>query len=123
MSDCTMPDPAVPTEIADLDGDGYAESTLIDTNTDGQVDTILSDLDGDGVADLAQFDNNPDGTFVADVIAADADGDGAADVVFDDLDYDGTFDTATRGTGVPLADANPYSVSAADAPFDSSGQS
>lgn len=36
------------------------------------------------------------------------DTDGRTDVVFDGVDLDGEFDSATRGTGEALADANPY---------------
>ena len=112
MSECYSPEPVGSTDHVDVDGDGYEETTVVDSDGDGYVDAVLTDVDGDGVADIAEFDNAPDGEFVADVVAVDANGDGRADVVFDDLDFDGQFDTATRGTDVPLADANPYGPSA-----------
>lgn len=106
MSESSLPEPTA--EYADLDGDGYQESALLDTDGDGLVDTLLSDLDGDGDADVAGFDNVADGEFVPDVVAIDVDGDGDADVVADDTDLDGVFDTTTYDPGVAVEDANPY---------------
>jgi hypothetical protein len=108
MSECYTPEPAGSSAYVDVDGDGYAETTVVDSDGDGVVDTVLTDVDGDGLDDIAEFDNAPDDEFVADVVAVDVTGDGTADAVFDDVDLDGVFDTVTRGTGVPLADANPY---------------
>ncbi|GAA2546350.1 hypothetical protein [Pseudonocardia hydrocarbonoxydans] len=106
-------------EYVDHDGDGYAETTEIDSNGDGEVDTVLVDVDGDYYDDIAAFDNSPgDGTFVPDVVAVAADGDGLADVIFDDVNFDGVFDTVTPGHDEPLAYANPYEVSAGQAPLD-----
>jgi hypothetical protein len=64
-------------ETADLDGDGYEESILADTNADGVIDAVASDLDGDGKIDTVVADTNFDGKI--DEIAQDTDGDGELD--------------------------------------------
>ena len=65
-------------ETADLDGDGYEESVLIDSNIDGDVDIIAADLDADGEIDTVVADTDFDGE--ADKIVQDTDGDGLADL-------------------------------------------
>ena len=51
-------------DFVDLDGDGFAETTEIDSNGDGEVDAVLTDVDGDYSDDIAAFDNTPgDGEF------------------------------------------------------------
>ncbi|MBW0136350.1 hypothetical protein [Pseudonocardia abyssalis] len=130
MSECYDPAPIDTTTPAqpdiedgtfgyvDLDGDGYTETTQLDTNGDGTLDTVLVDVDGDFYDDLAAFDNTPgDGTFTADVIALGFDADGLADVVLDDTDLDGIFETTTPGADEPLPYANPYETSAGVAPL------
>ncbi|MBW0094234.1 hypothetical protein I4I73_11825 [Pseudonocardia sp. KRD-184] len=105
-------------EYVDLDGDGHTETTLIDSNDDGQIDAVLTDVDGDTYDDVAQFDNVPaDGLFVADVVAIADHADGLADLVLDDTDLDGIFDVATPGGDEPLPYANPYETSAGVAPL------
>ncbi|MBW0092497.1 hypothetical protein I4I73_25835 [Pseudonocardia sp. KRD-184] len=105
-------------EYVDVDGDGYTETTLIDSNDDGQIDAVLTDVDGDFYDDVAQFDNIPsDGLFTPDVVAVAQHADGLADLVFDDTDLDGVFDTVTDGGGEPLPYANPYETSAGVAPI------
>ncbi|GAA3237913.1 hypothetical protein GCM10017691_37490 [Pseudonocardia petroleophila] len=102
---------------ADLDGDGYYETNLLDSNEDGELDTVLVDIQGDRYVDIAAFDNTPgDGTFVADVIALGFDGDGLADVVLDDTDLDGIFETVIDGGDEVLANANPYEIAIVVAP-------
>ncbi|WP_205346819.1 hypothetical protein [Pseudonocardia broussonetiae] len=104
-------------EYVDTDGDGYAETTVIDSNADGEVDAVLTDVDGDFYDDIAQFDNTPgDGEFTPDVIAVATGGDGLADVVIDDTNLDGIYDTVTPGHDEPLPYANPYETSAGVAP-------
>lgn len=63
---------------ADLDGDGYEESILIDSNLDGNIDVVASDLDGDGQIDAVVADTDFDGE--ADVFVQDTNADGVADV-------------------------------------------
>ncbi|QJY47512.1 hypothetical protein [Pseudonocardia broussonetiae] len=105
-------------EYVDLDGDGYTETTLIDSNYDGHIDAVLTDVDGDFYDDVAQFDNVPaDGLFVADVAAVAEQADGLADLVFDDTDLNGIFDVVTAGGDEPLPYANPYETSAGVAPL------
>jgi hypothetical protein len=104
-------------EYLDLDGDGYTETTEIDSNGDGEIDAVLTDVDGDFYDDIAAFDNSPgDHTFVPDVVAIAADGDGLADVIFDDTNFDGVFDAVLPGGDEPLPYANPYELSAGVAP-------
>ena len=104
-------------EYVDLDGDGYTETTEIDSNGDGEIDAVLTDVDGDYYDDIAAFDNSPgDHTFVPDVVAIAADGDGLADVIFDDTNFDGVFDAVLPGGDEPLPYANPYELSAGVAP-------
>ena len=79
--------------------------------------TELVDLDGDGFDDTAAFDNLADGEFVTDVVAVDTTGDGYADVVADDTDLDGIFETVSA-VDVPLADANPYATADPAAIYD-----
>jgi Peptidase_C39 like family len=104
MSECTFPEtyddgsynePADPyTSIStDLDGDGFAETSVIDFDADGVADaydildpmtggeTIVVDLDGDGLVDTAVIDADGDGNFESGV--SDTDGDGVIDSNFD----------------------------------------
>ena len=104
-------------EYVDVDGDGYTETTLIDSNDDGEIDAVLTDVDGDFYDDVAQFDNAPgDGIFTPDVVAVADGADGLADTVYDDTDFDGVFETVTPGDDEPLPYANPYELSAGVAP-------
>jgi hypothetical protein len=104
-------------DYLDLDGDGYTETTEIDSNGDGEIDAVLTDVDGDYHDDIAAFDNSPgDHVFVPDVVAIAADADGLADVIFDDTNFDGVFDAVVPGADEPLAHANPYDTSAGVAP-------
>jgi hypothetical protein len=74
----------------DLDGDGYAESILIDADQDGYVDMVASDVSGDGEIDTIVADTTGDGQI--DFIAEDTDGDGEIDVIAADTTGDGEFD-------------------------------
>lgn len=104
-------------DFVDLDGDGFAETTEIDSNGDGEADAVLTDVDADHSDDLAAFDNTPgDGEFVPDVLAVAADGDGLADVIFDDTDLDGLFDAVLPGGDQALAHTDPYDITAGAAP-------
>ena len=104
MSECTFPedyddgsyepvvDPYTSIQV-DSDGDGFAETTVIDFDADGVADafdmidpttgaeTLVVDLDGDGLVDTAVTDADGDGTFESG--ASDTDGDGVIDTTFD----------------------------------------
>jgi len=77
-----LPDDIIPDVgneyTADLDGDGYEESLLIDSNLDGEIDIVASDLDGDGYIDAVVADTNFDGE--ADEYVMDTNADGVADI-------------------------------------------
>ncbi len=88
--DTTAVDPIVaePVTMAfDSDGDGFAESTMVDFDGDGIVDAVLyddgfysemiADTDGDGIMDT--FVADTDGNGIIDVELVDADGDGIVD--------------------------------------------
>ncbi|MBI5090756.1 MAG: C39 family peptidase, partial [Actinobacteria bacterium] len=108
MSECTIPEtyddgsfepePEYSTTdyttiSADLDGDGFAETSVIDFDADGVADaydildpetgaeTLVIDVDGDGLVDTAVTDADGDGVFESGV--ADTDGDGEIDSEFD----------------------------------------
>jgi hypothetical protein len=104
MSECSIPETyddgsySDPMESytsiqSDLDGDGFAETSVIDFNSDGVADaydivdpytggeTLVLDVDGDGVVDTAIVDEDGDGTFESGV--QDTDGDGVIDSEFD----------------------------------------
>jgi len=107
MSDCTIPESyddgttydegsstdSVPSMQVDMDGDGFAETTMMDLNADGVADAydvidpvtgteiLVLDADGDGMADTAIVDVDGDGVF--DQGVADTDGDGVIDSSFD----------------------------------------
>jgi Peptidase_C39 like family len=104
MNECTFPeayddasynesvDPYTSIQ-SDLDGDGFAETSVIDFDGDGVADaydiidpttggeTIVVDVDGDGMVDTAVTDADGDGTFESGV--SDTDGDGVIDSNFD----------------------------------------
>lgn len=75
----------------DLDADGYAETTMLDTTDDGLVDTMViedpysdavvvgADLDGDGVIETVAFDDDGDGIIDGSYSEA-----GMGDVIVDD---------------------------------------
>lgn len=65
----------------DADGDGYAESTMIDGDGDGIVDTIIEEDPYTGALAVAT-DTDGDGTF--DTVAVDYDGDGLIDEAYSD---------------------------------------
>lgn len=81
------------TMAVDSDGDGYAETTMVDFNADGVADafdtidpntgaeSIVFDADGDGTVDTIVTDYDGDGTF--DEGSSDSDGDGQLDSTFD----------------------------------------
>ena len=48
---------------SDIDGDGYAESRMLDRDGDGSVDMILADTTGDGALDTTFIDDDHDGVF------------------------------------------------------------
>ena len=87
----------------DLDGDGYEETTYIDTNGDGTYDVSLVDFDRDGYSELLAIDSDGDGNFeemhwdhdkdgYSEVIAVDTDGNGLYDTAYEDLDGDGIYE-------------------------------
>ncbi len=121
MSDCstndsydpeTGPDPIQPDPVAgsmqlDTDADGFAETTVMDLNSDGVADAydvvdpysgtevLVLDSDVDGAIDTAIVDQDGDGVF--DQGVADTDGDGSIDTTFDpatgeDVDDGAPFD-------------------------------
>lgn len=126
MSECTFPedydegsyepvvDPYTSIQV-DSDGDGFAETTVIDFDADGVADafdmidpatgaeTIVVDLDGDGLVDTAVTDADGDGTFESG--SSDTNGDGVIDTTFDpntgiELDTTVPFeDTTSTDTG------------------------
>ena len=98
MSDCTTPDPYETgsmepgTMSFDGDGDGFAETTMVDFDGDGISDMfstvdaaggehVTLDSDGDGMLDTVVSDFDGDGTY--DMASTDTDGDGQLDTSFD----------------------------------------
>ena len=98
MSDCTTPDPYETgsmepgTMSFDGDGDGFAETTMVDFDGDGISDMfstvdaaggehVTLDSDGDGMLDTVVSDFDGDGTY--DLASTDTDGDGQLDTSFD----------------------------------------
>ncbi|MGW6695075.1 hypothetical protein ACWF62_15015 [Rhodococcus sp. NPDC054953] len=55
-------DGAADTHLVDSDGNGRFDSVALDTDGDGIVNTTLVDTDGDGAFDLANSDDDNDGT-------------------------------------------------------------
>ena len=89
---------------ADLNGDGYAETTYFDANDDGYAESAWQDTNLDGYVDTTYLDDqtcgfynkisvdtNLDGTM--DVIATDYTLDGIIDVFQIDQDHNGSFET------------------------------
>lgn len=119
---------AVPgvTEMAmDCDGDGFAETTLVDFDGDGCVDAMvyddgfyteaLADLDGDGF--METFVADTDGNGVVDVHIVDQNGDGIAEYEAYGEDPTGTTAVLDPAEGVdPIDGLNPV----ADIPVDPS---
>jgi hypothetical protein len=122
MSECTIPETyddgsfepepdytttsGFNTISVDLDGDGFAETSVIDFDADGVADaydifdpesgaeTLVIDVDGDGFVDTAVTDADGDGIFESGV--ADTDGDGEIDSEFD------------PSTGLPVEPTVPF---------------
>ena len=96
----------------DSDGDGFAETTIID-------------LDGDGIADAAVYDDgfysemiaDTDGDGIIDTYVADTDGNGIIDVELVDVDGDGVVDYEAYGEN-PLSDQDLLSPIAPDVTVD-----
>lgn len=77
-------------ESADLDGDGYEESILVDSNSDGEIDIVGSDTNMDGEIDAVAADTDFDGDI--DLVGEDTTGDGQIDMVYEDTNNDGEVD-------------------------------
>lgn len=101
MNDCMTPDPY----DGGMDDGGFdaaagGQTMSYDGDGDGFAETTMIDLDGDGVADM--FDAI-DPTTGAEHITFDSDGDGIVDTIVSDFDGDGVFDMASMdsdGDGV-----------------------
>ena len=90
----------------DADGDGYAETTVVDTDHDGIADTFIeedpysggmivaADTDGDGVVDTVAADYDGDG-IIDEAITDDG---GGTDTFVDDGPDDGTTDYSDDGS-------------------------
>jgi hypothetical protein len=87
-ADTTFDQPA--TMSVDMDGDGQAETTMIDFNSDGVADAFDM-VDPNTGAEMISFDTDGDG--LVDTIVADYDGDGTLDEGSSDTDGDGQLDT------------------------------
>jgi hypothetical protein len=120
-----LPDDITPDEMVaetvDIDGDGYEESVLLDSNDDGEIDVVASDFDGDGEIDTVvadtDFNGEPDVIIQetnteeveelyasqssetydaqeqAEMETADLDGDGYEESILADTNADGVVDT------------------------------
>ncbi len=100
----TTPEADVTSLALDVDGDGFAETTVMD-------------LDGDAVVDAALYEDPYTGSVAA---TADTDGDGIFDTTMVDVDADGVVDMTVvdvEGDGVPEyveVGTDPFSVDTAD---------
>ncbi|WP_018681485.1 hypothetical protein [Actinokineospora enzanensis] len=84
--------------LSDGNGDGLADTTMVDTNGDHVADSVTTDLNGDGTADVAVYDVDADG--YADVIVVDPTAvppDTTGD--YTNVDYTGADHTADDHTG------------------------
>jgi hypothetical protein len=121
---------------ADLDGDGFAETSIVDFDHDGVADaydmvdphtgaeTLVIDTDGDGLVDTAITDTDGDGTF--DVGVTDSDGDGQVDSEFDPntglpldttVPFEDTTDDPTTIDDDPTADDDVHGDPMAEIPY------
>lgn len=96
-ADTTYDQPA--TMAVDMDGDGQAETTMIDFDSDGVADAFDM-VDPNTGAEMISFDTDGDG--LVDTMVADYDGDGTLDEGASDTDGDGQLDTTfDPNTGEP----------------------
>lgn len=87
-ADTTYDQPA--TMAVDMDGDGHAETTMVDFDSDGVADAFDM-VDPNTGAEMISFDTDGDG--LVDTIVADYDGDGTLDEGSSDTDGDGQLDS------------------------------
>lgn len=95
------------TTVPDVYDDGSDLSMAVDFDGDGWAETTVMDLDADGVADLYDAVDPSTG---ASFVAIDTDGDGMLDVYAEDLDGDGTFESGWYdgdGDGMPETEFDP----------------
>lgn len=88
--------------FADVDGDGYKETTFVDIDEDGdgyaETHLMHSDTDGDGVDDyhatFVEYDSNNSGVVDTMLAEVDSDGDQVIDKVvkYNDYNQDGGYD-------------------------------
>ncbi|MFN8021083.1 MAG: C39 family peptidase [Acidimicrobiales bacterium] len=117
MSDTTIDTTST---VPDIYDDGSDLSMSIDVDGDGWAETTVFDTDGNGIADLYEAVDPMSG---ASFVAIDTDGDGMLDTYAEDLDGDGEFESGwydTDGDGVPDAEFDP-STGASSLPFDTTG--
>lgn len=89
----------------DLDGDGWSETIVSDTNRDGVAD-VYDWLDPNTGTQVIGFDADTDG--LIDAIVTDSDGDGEFDDAAIDTDGDGVLDTTfDPGTGETFDPTSP----------------
>lgn len=89
-SEATSIDEKGTSEGMDTDGDGIADTFIIDKDGDGQVDAIGRDEDGDGSIETMLMDADGDGRI--DTVGIDSDDNGQVDSYLMDLDGDGQDD-------------------------------
>ncbi|MEZ5271854.1 MAG: C39 family peptidase [Ilumatobacteraceae bacterium] len=112
----------------DSDGDGFAETTMVDMDGDGVADMfdvvdpmtgaehIAFDSDGDGILDTIVSDFDGDGVF--DMASMDSDGDGVLDTSFDPETGEVIDGSDDDGTNVPFI----VDEESSDDPYDVDGE-